>query len=496
MLLHAMNSFQVASREYKEAKKGQYADKTGPKNFFRASELGSGDRKIIYSFFKHQLPAKGRSAKSLRQLENGDLVHEKWQTAWEDMGVLISMEQRLSSRDDTDGLAKYPWEWAGHYDGLLDMNVLRAHALGKTTVNMVKKLNEAGEETDEFEMEVSIDDDFAEEIGIFKVDAEGNSTYEEITMVADIKTMNPFGFKSLKGGKLSEITGYIDQLSFYMYMLNTPYGSIFVECKGSNDLCEIQIVWADLHEGQEYVFDPDLHGEIEAGNGVHRVVINNDRFFGSDKEVGLVPRLDKLWNTKEMLLKIESGELDNPMQEVMPPRCSTDPSKFPCSWGEGKEKCEFFDHCWNDIHQGCATKPEEGCPEELVWEIDYQFVDNTMGKVKIDSRKVPAGISIEAFKSLVKLGALDPSQFAIREINEVEGEPTDSADQIDHMFGAGGELNLAPPAEASETVEYTNAEGKKAIQCTKCHKETTYQKLGTGNTKKCSFCNHINKVNR
>ena len=491
MLLQAMNSFQVASREYKEAKKGQYADRTGPKDFVRASEMGSGDRKIIYGFFKHQLPTSGRSAKSLRQLENGDKVHERYQTAWEDMGALISLEERLSSRDDVDGLAKYPWEWAGHYDGLLDMNVLRAHALDKVTVNMVKALDESGVETDQWEMEVVIDDNFAEEIGIFKEDAEGNSLYEPITMVADVKTMNPFGFKSLKGGKLSEITGYIDQLSFYMYMLNTPYGSIFVEDKGSNDTCEIQIVWTDLHEGQEYVFDADLHGEIESGNGVHRIVINNDRFFGSDKEIGLVPRINKLWDTREMLLKIEAGEADNPISEVMPPRCSTDPSKFPCSWGEGKEKCEFFNHCWNDTHHGNAIKPEEACPEDLVWEVGIFGTP-----VQIDSRKVPAGVTREAFLALVTMGVLDPTKFAIKEINEVEGEPDDTEAKIDHMFGAGGELKLAPPEQASETVEYITADGKKAIQCVSCHKEVTYQKLGTGNTKKCPFCNHISKVNR
>lgn len=499
MLTQAMNSFQVASLEYREAKKAQYTDMTGvsgAKTYFRASELGSGDRKIIYSFFKHQLPMVPKTAKNLRQLQNGDYTHDRFQSAWEEMGALISMEDRLSSKDDEGGLAEYSWEWAGHYDGLLDMNILRAHALGKTTVNMVKKLDEAGVETNEWEMEVNIDDDFAREIGIF--DAEGNlsESYEPITMVADIKTMNPFGFKSLKGGNLEKIVGYIDQLSFYMYMLNTPYGSIFVEDKGSQDLCEIQIVWTDLHEGQEYVFDADLHGEIEAGNGVHRVVINNARFFGNDKELGLVPRLDHLWKTKETLQKIEAGELDNSVADVMPSRCSQDPSNFPCSWGGGGEKCEFFNHCWDDNHGGNAIKPEEACPPDKIWEITYTFVDNTVGAVQIDSRKVPAGITKESFEALVKMGALDPSQFAIKEINEVEGEPEaeDTEIKIDGMFGAGGVLNLAPPEAPSETIEYTTKDGKRAMQCVKCHKESTYTRLGAGNTKQCPFCKHTNKI--
>jgi len=484
-----MNSFEVASREYKEVKQAQYTDMTGAdkaKTYFRASELGSGDRKIIYSFFKHQLPTVPKTAKNLRQLNNGTKVHERYQSAWEDMGVLISMEERLTSKDDEGGLAVYPWEWAGHYDGLLDMNVLRAHALGKTTINTVKN------DADEWEMEVIIDDNFAEAIGIFKEDAEGNSTYEPITMVADIKTMNPFGFASLKKGNLSQITGYIDQLSFYMYMLNTPYGSIFVEDKGSNDLCEIQVVWTDLHEGQEYVFDPELHGEIEEGSGIHRVIINNDRFFGSDKEIGLVPRIDRLWNVKETLMKIEAGELDNPMADIMPARCSQDPSNFPCSWGKGAEKCEFFDHCWNDAHHGCATKTEEGCPEELVWQVGI-FGSTT----QIDSRKVPAGVTREAFLALVTMGVLDPTKFAIKDPGAApEAEVEDAEVKADHMFGSGVELKLDAPTEASETVEYITADNKKAIQCTKCHKEITYAKLGAGNTKKCPFCNHISKVNR
>jgi hypothetical protein len=496
MLLRAMDNFILNTRAYGEAKKAQYTDKGDVKNYFRASELGSSDRKIIYGFFKHQLPTIARSAKSCRQLTNGDKVHERYQTWWEDMGALISMEERLSSKDD-DYLKEYEWEWAGHYDGLLDMNVLRAHALGKCKINYAK--NEA---TDAWEMEVEVDDDYANEVGLF------DDNYVPVTMVADIKTMNPWGFKRIKEKEdISEQQGYIDQISFYMYMLNTPYASIFVEDKGSNDVVEIQIVWRDMHDGVEYVFTPELHGEKEVG--IVRLVIDNDRFFGTETSQGLVPRIQYLWETRKAIAEADSANDMATLGAIMPPRCSEDPSKFPCSWGGGAEKCEFFDHCWNQTTGGNAVKPYEACPADCIWEMVYVNSDTCEpSTVEIDSRKVPSGVTREALQALMAIGAVSIANLLV--VNDAPKpimEAEESAVNADDILGADGSLNLnmTVPSSAVGTVgthvpskldaqEYKNNEGKKAIVCSNCGKELTYDRLANGGTKKCNFCSHVNKV--
>lgn len=529
MLLQAMNSYVIGSRDLKEQEKAQYTDKGDIKNYFRASELGSADRKIMYGFFKHQIPTRTKSAKNLRQLANGDSMHARYQSWWEEMGALISMEERLTSKDD-EYLAQYDWEWAGHYDGLLDINVLKAHAKGLCTLSRVQN-----PDTNAWEIEVDIDEAYAQELGIF------NEDYVPLTMVVDLKTMNPWGFKRIAKGDVSEIRGYIDQISFYMYMLNTPYGSIYVEDKGSNDVVEIQVVWHDMHEGSAYTFDPEIHGEQV--DGVVRVSIDTERFFGSETAEGVVQRVDRLWETKKLL---EQAQLDGSvdMAEVMPPRCSEEPGKFPCSWGEGKEKCEFFDHCWNQFTDGIAIVGWEACPEECKWEVADNF-----GELKvIDSRKVPQGVTKEALQSLVAIGALSLDAFLIEDTASLDlAEASQNALNADNLFDASGELNVGPTpvgntppsnvtafpgtadqqqqpaaggastpqtlkgikagttAAASQSaaaanvppntaIEYINKDHKKAIKCLNCSKENTYQRLANGGTKKCDFCNHVNKV--
>jgi DNA-directed RNA polymerase subunit RPC12/RpoP len=505
MLLAAVDKFIVATRDFNEAKKAQYTDMTGEdgaKTYFRASELGYSDRKIIYGFFKHQLPTVSRSAKSIRQLTNGDSVHDRYQKLWNDMGALISMEQRVSSKED-EYLKQFPWEWAGHYDAELDINILRAYVLGKCTVNIVKH-----EGSEEPEVEVDVDDAYAKEYKLFDED------YEPLTLIADIKTMNPWGFKRLAQGNLGEIQGYIDQISYYMYMKNTPYGSIFVEDKGSNDVVEVQVLWKDLHEDVTYEFDPMVHGE--QGPGIFRVTIDNERFFGSEKVLGLVPRINKLNDIKEAIKKADTEGNMAVISELMPPRCSEDPSKFPCSWGDGKEKCEYFEHCWNQHHHGLAVRPYEVCPKECIWE--HEVIHPVTGEIKtikLDSRKVPVGITQDMLNALYKMGAVDMTKFVIDEEPEdiPAKEAEESALNADSVLTTSGELKLtvdkAPAASsednsnkentpqntgASEAIEYKTEDGQRAIHCANCKKEITFQKLGAGNTKKCPFCNHTNRV--
>ena len=497
MLVQAMDNFQVAKRKHKENVKGQYLDKVGAngaKEYFRASELGSGDRKIIYGFFAHQLPKQEKSARNLRQLENGDYVHDRYQQAWEEMGCLLSMEQRLSSKDD-EYLSQFPWEWAGHYDGELDINIIRAHALGYATVHSV-----FNEETGKWEIEVEIDEAYANSIGLFDENGNLSESYEPLRMVADIKTMNPWGFKRIKEqGDISDIQGYIDQISFYMYMLNTPYGSIYIENKENNDVVEVQIVWKDFHDGVEYKFDPNIHGE-QTEDQV-RVVIDSGRFFGDATREGVVPRLTRLWNVREALREAqERGDLEAVRQIFREhlPRCADKPNAFPCSWGHKTGKvqyCEFFQHCWDDRHQGMAVATYEPCPPEAIWE----FADEQDNVVRIDSRKVPQGVTEEGFLALVEAGVLDYTKFLVDEdmaaySSEEVASSEETATHADNLFTKDGELKLDAPAQPSETEEYINEDGKKAIKCTNCKKEVTYQRLGNGGTKKCDFCGHVNHV--
>lgn len=500
MLVNAMNAFQVAKREHNENVKGQYTDKTGgdgSKNFFRASELGAADRKILYSFFAHQLPKRSKSPQNLRQLENGDFVHDRYQSAWENMGVLISMEERLSSKND-EYLAEFEWEWAGHYDGLLDVNILRAHALGLVTLQSY-----FNEETNKWELEVELDEAYANSIGIF--DEEGNlaEDYVPTTMVADIKTMNPWGFKRIKEkADVSDIGGYLDQIMFYMYMLNTPYGSIYIESKDNNDVVEVQILWKDMHEDVEYKWDETIHGVQDADKV--RVVVTTDRFFGSDTVEGVVPRIDRLWNIVKQLKEAEANNDQEAMKALFPDRCSDKPDSFPCSWGHKQGRptyCEFYEHCYSTIHDGKATKTVGALPEDAKW-----VFEDENGEVIVDNRKVPTGIDYDGFLKLVELGALDytlfvadssqvPSAVLEDELQEIE----ENSFHADNLFDSSGELNLGAPLEEgvpTEAIEYENEEGKKAIDCLNCGKQIAYQKLANGGTKKCTHCKHTNRVVR
>ncbi len=493
MLCKAMNKYQVVKRDFKEQAKNQYNaehERDGAKTFFRASELGSGDRRIIYGFFKHQLPTTPKSAKNLRALENGDFVHLRWQRAWDEMGIMISPQMnantleydeiKLSSTDD-EYLAQFPWVWQGHYDALLDLNIVRAHAEGLCTVTQVRN-----EDTGMLEMEVTLDESYANEIGIASED------YEPLKAVADIKSMNQWGFKRLvEKAYVSEISGYIDQIMFYMYMLNTPYGFVFVEDKGSNDICEVQVVWKDLHEGETYGFEDKYHGAQE--KSVIRLVVTNERFYGSDTTEGMVQRIDRLWTARQALVEAQAAGDSEALYRAMPIRCSSDAGKFPCSWGGGTDKCEFYDHCWNKKHQGTWVIPYEDCPAECKWQVNEAI---------IDSRKLPAGMTLEMVTALMNAGAFNPAPFLVEAPSEeksvVEAMETAITAEIDDMFGATGELKLDythlqsnAPAEA---VERLTTEGVRAIDCLNCGKEVSFARLGSGYTKKCPHCGHVNRV--
>jgi hypothetical protein len=342
----------------------------------------------------------------------------------------------------------------------------------------------------------------------FLFDDDGNiaEDYNPPTILADIKTMNPWGFKAIKGkGDLSKIVGYLDQISFYMYMKNTPYGSIFIESKDNNETVEVQVLWRDMHEGVMYEWDEDIHGKNDGT--VVRAVIDSDRFFGSDKVEGCVPRLDRLWKLKVQLEEAqEAGDMQR-IAELMPDKCDgvETSESFPCSWGHKKgniQYCEFFNHCWNPATDGKAIAEFQECPDEYVWEFEGEQEGEI---IRIDTRKVPKGVDEDGFLQLVGMGALDYTQFlvassAIIAIKpDVQEEQHESALNADNLFSSTGELKIGAPASEdvpTEALEYITEDGKKAIDCLNCGKQNTYQKLATGGTKKCAHCKHTNRVVR
>jgi hypothetical protein len=489
VLLHALSNFQLAKLQHSENVKGQYLDKTGQdgaKNYFRASEMGMSDRKIIYGFFRHQLPTVGKSAKNLRQLENGDYVHERYQKMFNDMGALISMEQRVTSKED-EYLKDYAWEYAGHYDAEVDDNILRAHALGFCTVGSVYN-----EETGTWDLEVTLDEKYAEEIGYYAEE------YRPITRIIDIKSMNPWGFKRLKEkADISDIQGYIDQIMFYMYMKETPFGSIFIEDKGSQEVIEVQVVWVDMFDGVSYDF------EGEQPEGVIRLKVYNARFFGDTENniEGLIPRIDRLWTVVSELKLADADANDARIQELFPIRCCNEPQTFPCSWGKGKDKCEYFDHCWHSVHGGMAVKAYEACPDEDIWEFDdyNPQTDETMS-VYIDSRKVPTGVTYEGFLALVEVGVLDYTKFLVDEDQSIpvkdamEALENENIPGADNLFSGNGELNLGASEPPAEATEYLTENNERAIDCLACGKQIIYKKLAGSGIKPCPFCNHKNQV--
>ena len=500
MLLEASDKFQVAKRAHQEMLKGQHVNEDGTqreKNYFRASEMGNGDRKILYSFFKHQIPHDEPTAHGLRIFENGDYVHDRYQKQWADMGALISMEQRLSSKDD-EYLAQFPWEWAGHYDGELDINILRAHALDLVSVESVYN-----EDTEEWEISVILDEAYANSIGIF--DAEGNlaEDYYPPVLLADIKTMNPWGFDRLiKNADVSDIQGYIDQIQFYMYMKNTPYGSIFIENKANNNTLEVQVLWRDIHEDVLYEFEEEIHGQ-PAHNKI-RVVIDSERFFGGDHMEGAVPRVTRLWELAESIKKADTEGDFEMVAKLMPARCSDEPDSFPCSWKSGR--CDFYEHCWGK-NEGLSVRPVQAIPPEAIWEFD----DTDTGDViRVDNRKVPEGVTYEGFIGLISMGVLNLDQFVIKEEStaiKTTSEAESTAVNADNLFDASGELLLTEPmttsqgddeithqAPAVEAHEYKLEDGSNAIDCVNCGKQVSYMRLANGGTKKCPRCKHTNRV--
>lgn len=329
MLIKATNNYYLLRQKHYEALK---KDKIS-KNYFRASELGSADRKLVYSFFDN-VPKRELTPDQIRVFENGDYVHERYQRKWRDMGCLLSLEKPISSKDFLP-LKQYEWELRGRYDAILDANILRGYADGKVTLK--RREVEDTEDTD-----IHFDSEYLKEIGYDR------PSYKPIPILVDIKTMSNWGFKQLQENNLTYCHSYIDQLSVYMYLTGIPYSVLFVEHKEKNKLIEIQIVWTDLNNGK-YTFEQHIHGEQT--EGVLRTTIDTERF-----EERILNRLNRIWNIVKKLREAEKqGDVET-IQSLIPEHCSNHLDRFPCAWDQGNVKCPYFDHCWNTPHRGKSLK--------------------------------------------------------------------------------------------------------------------------------------------
>lgn len=464
MLLNAMDAYIL-----RKPKKLQYANKGDTKTYFRASELGMDDRKIFLSFFKHQIPTKKLTPKALRVYEIGDMVHEGYQNDWEQMGCLLSKEVQVSSKDDPH-LSKYDWELCGHYDGLLDANILYGIVTGKMDVPL--KINDD-------EVFTRIDPEYKREIGF------GSPDYKPLPLVVDVKTMNPWVFDQIrKYSNFNYIDGYVLQIMFYMYMVNTPYGAIFCENKENQDRLEVQVLWEDF-KGSKYDYHPRVFSE--EGKNVKRLTVQTERFNR------LLERLSRLWGLVTEVQHLTALGDHKTIEKLVPEKCSLIPSSFPCSWGHKNGKpnyCEFYDHCWNIRHHGNTVIGGE-CPQDKVW--TFELFDG--GMIRIDSRKTPYFTDTpQKFLEWVNENDIDLSTYEIKDQSkESAPQPAPEPDILDK----DGNLitNIDTNNEIKEATEYITIDGLKAIKCPYCSFETVYRRLVNGH-KNCNLCLRKIKVNR
>src|SRR5690606_10053205 len=106
-ILAATNQYYLMRNQYYEKTKN-----LDDKNYFRASELGFSDRRLVYSFFEKYLQKNELTPDQLRVFENGDYVHDRYQRNWDAMGCLIHMEKTVSSKED-EILKLHDWELRG-----------------------------------------------------------------------------------------------------------------------------------------------------------------------------------------------------------------------------------------------------------------------------------------------------------------------------------------------------------------------------------------------
>ena len=520
LVAQAIDKLLVEERAARDAERTEKYG--GAKSSFYPSELGSGDRKIVYGFFKDKIaPNSSLTGQNVRVFDNGDYVHLRYRDYMVRLGALLTEEQSLKIEQHDFERAPEPvaggYRMSGRYDQIIDLNVIRAYVQGTEAWEQFLAAN-----YDQHEIITTTLDATAGAILEEKKSKRWfpKAGYTPDPMVIDIKSMSPWGFKALADkNDYSDIQGYIDQVNSYEDKLGIHKGGLLVEDKEKNRLHPVPVD-----------YDPG-------------------RIHGDEVHEGLSKRLARLW------AHVKAGT-------VPAERCAgANVSKFPCKWSTGQ--CDFFSHCWNDEHQGLIipgleekadeielpsieelieylANPEQygvsaiilylrdfpggqdrftitkDMPEAMlhqmldfyadyVHDLDYVDLEGTIMQAEGEEEKEEA----QADASKGGRSLMD----AVGSVTIPEGSPTVEeaikmhrggrgsvattdesnipAPGSDNLTDANGVFNFEPNAAV---VERLRSDGKKEIDCGKCGELIIYQVLR--GAKECPKCKHRNVVTR
>lgn len=462
------------------------------KTAFYASELGTGERKLVYSWFSDRIgQLTPKTPQNMRVFDNGDYVHLRYRDYMEQLGALLSEEQPIRANQfEIEGHEgeippdANPWRISARYDQIVDLNVLRAYVDGEETwINFLNEnyLPNTIKTTVKNETTGAI---IEETQKLQWVPKEG---YAPDQAILDIKSQNEWGFNRVVKDDYSDIQGYFDQLTYYEHQKGINKGALVIEDKGKQRL---KIVPVD--------YDPG-------------------RVLGDDTQEGLAKRLERVW--------------EHVKNETVPEeRCAgANRNKFPCMWSTGQ--CDFYAHCWNEEHNGAiipGAEPDVELPS--VEELITYLTDKEYGvsAIRLYLKDFPGGQEVVVLQGnmpqpmienmldyyadfVTDLDYLDDQGERIQTEDEADAEEevttaqeeaavtqetTEDAPQEavnPDLYGSDGTLNF--DVVEKQATERVREDGDKEINCVACDFKIVYKKC-YGGVKPCPSCGHKNSVVR
>lgn len=509
VVAQAIDKMLVYEREVRDAAKmEQYG---GAKTSFYPSELGNGDRKIVYGFFKDRIGAQSTfTGQNARVFDNGDYVHTRYRDYMIRLGALLTEEQSLKIEqhdfERAPSAVDGGYRMSGRYDQIIDLNVVRAYVTGIEAWEQFLAANYEKHEIITTTLDASAGS-ILEELKTTRWFPKAGYTPDP--MIIDIKSMNPWGFKALaEKNDHSSIQGYIDQVNAYEDKLGIHKGGLLVEDKEKNRLHPVPVD-----------YDPN-------------------RIHGNDVHEGISNRLGRLWN------HVKAGT-------VPEERCAgANVSKFPCKWSTGQ--CDFFSHCWNDEHQGRVipgvvaqaaeeevelpsieeiieylAEPEKyqvsaiilylkdfpggqdrftvtkEMPEamlhqmldfyaDFVFDLDYVDLEGNIQRAESEEEKIDNMMdSLKETAPAPVIVTVPVGEDGVTMTATFESDANVPAAGADPLVNADGTFNFEPGASVIERVR---TDGSKEINCGKCGNLIIYKVLR--GAKECTSCKHRNVVTR
>ena len=486
ILVTAIDKLLVSDRNAERARREE--EYGSVKSSFYASELGDGDRKLVYKFFADVVGSKSPlTGQNVRVFDNGDYVHLRYLDYLKRLGALLSYEQPIKKNQaelegwseldidqaKDDGSLEAIWKVSGRYDQIIDLNVIKAYLEGEDVWS-----DFLGKNYDPHIFKTATTDTVTGEVTEEKEEVRWfpKEGYEPDQVLLDIKSMNEWGYKAVfEKNNHEDIAGYYDQLTYYGTQLGIQKTALLIEDKAKNRL------------------------------GV----------------VPVEPTEDRLAKIKEKLSRIHEHVRNRTVPEE---RCEgAKRTKFPCMWSTGQ--CEFYSHCWNEQHNG-AIIPEGTEEMELpsIEELVLYLTDKEtygVSAIRLHLEGFPGGQDMVVLQADMPIQMLEQmlEYYAdyVKDLDyldedgndmatEGEEEPTQetATDEVEtgqaeaaatattDLYNENGELNLN--ATLTAATERPHPEGK-AIDCVKCGQELVYKRL-VGGSKPCSFCGHVNPVKR